>query len=63
MAPRTRGLTDATDEASKGQIRQANEALILAAAGRMAPVDSIHLFFTIWTATQTMRVPPSMWWR
>ena len=23
------------------------------AAGRMAPVDSIHLFFTIWAATQT----------
>ena len=24
-----------------------------AAAGRMAPVDAIHLFFTIWAATQT----------
>ena len=24
-----------------------------AAAGRMAPVDSMHLFFTIWAATQT----------
>lgn len=23
------------------------------AAGRMAPVDSVHLFFTIWAATQT----------
>jgi TetR/AcrR family transcriptional regulator len=23
------------------------------AAGRMAPVDSTHLFFTIWSATQT----------
>jgi TetR/AcrR family transcriptional regulator len=23
------------------------------AAGRMAPVDPIHLFFTIWAATQT----------
>ena len=23
------------------------------AAGRMAPVDSTHLFFTIWAATQT----------
>jgi TetR/AcrR family transcriptional regulator len=22
-------------------------------AGRMAPVDSVHLFFTIWAATQT----------
>ena len=23
------------------------------AEGRMAPVDSVHLFFTIWAATQT----------
>ncbi|MBV5332627.1 TetR family transcriptional regulator C-terminal domain-containing protein, partial [bacterium] len=23
------------------------------AAGRMAPVDAVHLFFTIWAATQT----------
>jgi TetR/AcrR family transcriptional regulator len=23
------------------------------AAGRMAPVDSTHLFFTLWAATQT----------
>ena len=23
------------------------------AAGRMAPVDPVHLFFTIWAATQT----------
>ena len=23
------------------------------AAGHMAPVDSVHLFFTIWAATQT----------
>jgi TetR/AcrR family transcriptional regulator len=22
-------------------------------AGRMAPVDAVHLFFTIWAATQT----------
>lgn len=31
----TRGTTDAADEATKGQIRQANEALILAAAERV----------------------------
>ena len=38
------------------RIKVAEKAAVIdgwVAAGRMAPVDSTHLFFTLWAATQT----------